>query len=104
MVTKTLQRQSNPDLLSKVEFCDDPVEYALRCVLAMAPRLDEAVLRAVEEHVRHVFGETPESRRRLYDQRNAAIRRDYLMGERIKLLSRRYGVSERQVIRIVKGD
>ena len=37
-----------------------------------------------------------------HGNRNSRIFRDYLAGERVKLLSRRYGLSERQVLRIVK--
>lgn len=36
--------------------------------------------------------------------RNSRIQRDYLNGERVKLLSRRYGLAERQVLRIVKSS
>jgi len=35
--------------------------------------------------------------------RNSRIFRDYLAGERVKLLSRRYELSERQVLRIIKS-
>jgi len=35
--------------------------------------------------------------------RNSRIFRDYLAGERVKLLSRRYELSERQVLRIIKA-
>lgn len=102
MVTKTIQRRANPDLLAQVEFSDDPVEYTLRCVLALAPQLSEAVARSAEEHVRNVFGETMESRKRVIAQRNRAIVRDYLAGERISLLSRRYGLTERRILQIIK--
>ena len=35
--------------------------------------------------------------------RNSRIQRDYLNGERVKLLSRRYDLAERQVHRIIKA-
>ena len=35
--------------------------------------------------------------------RNAAIVRDYLRGERFALLERRYGLTQRHLIRIIKG-
>ena len=38
-----------------------------------------------------------------HTSRNSRIFRDYLAGERVKLLSRRYELSERQVLRIVKA-
>lgn len=38
-----------------------------------------------------------------HSSRNSRIFRDYLAGERVKLLSRRYELSERQVLRIIKS-
>lgn len=38
-----------------------------------------------------------------HSNRNSRIMRDYLAGERLKLLSRRYELSERQLIRIIKA-
>jgi Mor family transcriptional regulator len=38
-----------------------------------------------------------------HSTRNSRIFRDYLSGERVKLLSRRYELSERQVLRIIKA-
>ncbi|MNW22911.1 hypothetical protein D3C71_2246870 [compost metagenome] len=38
-----------------------------------------------------------------HSSRNSRIMRDYLGGERLKLLSRRYELSERQVLRIIKA-
>lgn len=38
-----------------------------------------------------------------HSSRNSRIFRDYLAGERVKLLSRRYELSERQVLRIIKA-
>lgn len=37
-----------------------------------------------------------------HSNRNSRIFRDYLAGERVKLLSCRYQLSERQVLRIIK--
>lgn len=101
MVTKATRRP-NTDALASVEYSDDVVDFMLRCVLAIEPRISQEVTEAVERHVRHFFGETAESRRRVIAQRNAAIVRDYLAGERIGLLSRRYGLSERRILQIVK--
>lgn len=36
--------------------------------------------------------------------RNAAIVRDYLRGERLALLERRYGITQRHILRIIKCD
>lgn len=38
-----------------------------------------------------------------HSSRNSRIMRDYLGGERLKLLARRYELSERQVLRIIKA-
>lgn len=117
MVSKT--RQPKPDLLTEapppaaadglagVAVCDDVVEYTLRCVLAMAPRLSEAVMRQAEAQVRATFGGS-----RVYvgrrqgdgtASRNEAIRRDFALGEQMGLLERRYNMSRTQLWRIVNG-
>lgn len=83
MVKKVIPRKANPDLLAAVEICDDPVEYTIRCLLALSPGLNEALAREAEEHVRNVLGETPDSRRKYHQKRNEAIRRDYRNGERL---------------------
>lgn len=115
MVSKT--RQPKPDLLTaadpapdcaaalaQVAHTDDVVEYTLRCVLALAPGLSEAVARQAGERVRSVFGgdEVWVSKRPDLTRRNAAIVRDYLAGERLGLLSRRYELSERRILQIIK--
>jgi Mor family transcriptional regulator len=106
--TEAAPAAPNFDALAAVEHTDDVVEFQLRCVLALAPQLSEAIAQAAAAYTRSLFGGS-----RAYiasragegtSARNAAIRRDYLLGERIGLLSRRYGVSERQVLRIIKGD
>jgi Mor family transcriptional regulator len=104
MVTQIF-RKPNLEALQSVEHTDDVVEYTLRCVLALAPTLSEAVVRAADEHVRELFGgdEVWVGKRKDLATRNASIMRDYLAGERVGLLSRRYGISERHVIRVVKG-
>lgn len=38
-----------------------------------------------------------------HSNRNSRIMRDYLGGERLKLLARRYELSERQVLRTIKA-
>jgi hypothetical protein len=99
--------------LRAVQPCDDLLEYTMRCVLALAPQLEAEVLVAAERQVRDLFGgdriyvgrragqglNPREAARR--DVRNAAIRRDFQAGERIALLTRRYGISTTQVWRIV---
>ena len=109
MVTKATSRPPiiKQDALASVEHTDDVVEFTLRCVLAMAPQLNEAVAQLADRHVREMFGGSrPYIARRAgvgTDARNDRIRREYLMGERISLLARRHGVSERQIMRVIKG-
>lgn len=104
MVTKT--RDQAPQL-DQVEHADDVVEYTLRCVMALAPSLSEAIVAAVEQQVRDSFGGV-----RVYvgrrgsesaSSRNEAIRRDHAAGERIGLLERRYGLGRTQLWRIING-
>lgn len=91
--------------LAAVEHTNDVVEYTLRCVMALAPQLKAAIVRAAEAQVREVFGgdEVWVGRRPDLQNRNAAIRRDYLAGERVALLARRYDLTQRHVLRIIKG-
>ncbi len=99
MVTR-VARRPNAELLQRVPYTDDPVEFTLRCVAALAP-LPESVARAAEEHVRHFFGESAESRARAFEARNEQIRRLHQHGERPGFIARRYGLSRSQVHRIL---
>ena len=94
--------------LASVEHTDDVLEYQMRFVLAMAPQLSEAMVQAAAAHTRAMFGGSRAYIARRAGEgtnaRNEALRRDYLVGERINLLARRYGVSERQVLRIIRGE
>lgn len=93
----------------EVQHTDDVVEYTLRCVLAMAPQLTEAIRQhirqGVNDQVRSVFGgERAYISRRPGEgrfARNAQIRRDYKAGERIPLLQRRYGLSAARLWQII---
>jgi Mor family transcriptional regulator len=112
MVTKaaqlTLKVEVKPNL-AEVPHTDDVVEYTLRCVLAMAPELTEAIRQSIQkdvsEQVRGVFGgERAYISRRPGEgrfARNAQIRRDYKAGERIPLLQRRYGLSPARLWQII---
>lgn len=91
--------------LAQVPHTDDVVEYTLRCVLALAPELSAAVLEHADRQVRAVWsGDRPYIARRAGEgksSRNAAIKRDHQAGERLKLLARRYELSERRILQIV---
>jgi len=60
-------------------------------------RHTQRVRRVVEAHI-------GDDKRRCggHSNRNSRIFRDYLAGKRVKLLSRRYDLSERQVLSIIK--
>lgn len=112
MTTTKQPKQTSPataseakSALQAVEFTDDVLEYTMRCVLALAPDLSQAIAKAAEAQVRDVFGgDRTYISRKLEDTRsgrNAAIRRDYENGERFELLERRYGLSRVHLWRIV---
>lgn len=86
---------------------DDIVQDILSLVLSMAPGFTAALARQVDAQVRERWGgDRPFIARRVGEgrsARNAAIRRDYLAGERLTLLERRYGLSERHLLRIIKS-
>lgn len=91
--------------LARVAHTDDVVEYTLRCVLALAPNLSEAIVQAADRRARDLFGRSTayvaaragEGR----SARNDAIRAAYRAGERVPFLARRWQLSERMVWRIV---
>jgi len=89
---------------------EDIIDDVLRRVIDAGGVIDRAMAQAIARAVRHEWGgETARicyiARRddELRTQRNRAILRDYLAGERIALLSRRYGLSGRRIIQIVKS-
>jgi len=112
MVTNTAaaaQAATDPaTALAAVPHTDDVVEYTLRCVLALAPGLQAAVVEAADRQVRGLFGRTnPYIACRAGEgrsARNQQIRRDHQAGERVPLLMRRYGLSDPQIRRILRGD
>lgn len=93
--------------LNAVPVTDDVVAYTLGCLFALAPRTSQAIMKAVDRQVRDTFGGDEvfiakgmaEQRK----QRDAQIKRDYLAGERIELLMRRYELSKRRLFQIVKS-
>lgn len=112
VIKASVQVEIQQTLLADVPNSDDVVEYTLRCVLAMAPQLSEAIRqsiqRAASAKVREMFGGD-----RVYisrragegtSQRNAQIKADYWQrGERIPLLERRYGLKKTQLWEIIKS-
>lgn len=95
------------EALAAVALSEDVLEYAMRCVLALAPQLSAAIVEAADRQVRGVFSGSRPYISRIPGEgrsaRNEAIRRDHRAGERTMLLSRRYGLSERRIRQIVEG-
>lgn len=91
--------------LNAVPVTEDVVAYMVGCWLAVAPRTSPQLAQAVERQVRDHFGGDKawiaSMAARDLKERNAKIRRDYQMGERIELLERRYELSKRRLFQIV---
>lgn len=94
-----------------VEFADDGEDIVvdiLRMVIAMAPTFSQALAGQVERQVKEKWGGDrpyiPRPRSAAtYSARNDAIRRDYIAGERIGLLERRYGLKKTRLWEIIKS-
>lgn len=98
--------------LAAVALTDDVIEYTIACALALSPPELRAELRQhiathASKQARRVFGGD-----RVYiairageghSSRNAAIRRDYLAGEHLNLLERRYGIKRSRLWEIIKS-
>ena len=95
--------QSTEDLEHTDDFVDDVLRVVGTLVPDMTPEQSKAAAAAVRDRW---GGDRPYIARRAgegYSSRNEQIRRDYLRGERFEFLERRYQLSKRQLIRIVKG-
>lgn len=117
MVTKTIAAEipdQSQDRLNAVEMCDDPIEYAIRCTLALAPAVTLAMQASIELAVKVQAGTMLGGDKHYIRQgdsylieartkaRNAAILRDYHAGEHVPLLMRRYGLSKARIHQILK--
>jgi hypothetical protein len=93
--------------LDEVPVSDDIVNYTLACVLALAPRTSAAIMATIDRQVRDVFGGDEvwiaEGAAQLRKERDAKIRRDYLAGERLDYLERKYGIGRRRIFQILKS-
>lgn len=93
--------------LNAVPVTDDVVAYMLGCWLALAPRTSQAIVQAVERQVRDTFGGdevwVSKGMAEQRKQRDEQIKRDYIAGERIELLMRRYELSKRRLFQIVRS-
>jgi Mor family transcriptional regulator len=91
------------------KYNDDIIDDVLRRVIEMAPAFSAALAAQIARDVRH---EWAGDRTRLFyvarredelrSSRNDAIRRDYLAGERLALLERRYDLTQRRILQIIK--
>jgi Mor family transcriptional regulator len=87
---------------------DDFVDDVLAIVRALVPGLGADVCAKACAAIRERWGgDRPYIARRAGEGRsgrNEAIRRDYQRGERLALLERRYAISQRHILRIIKSD
>jgi Mor family transcriptional regulator len=99
------QRQPEEPSLPWEEMTDDIIVDVLRRVLELAPAFTQALADQVDREIRSRWaGDAPYISARAGDgrsRRNEAIRRDYRSGERTGLLCRRYGLTPRQIQRIL---
>ncbi len=89
---------------------DDIVDDVIRRLVEQLPDMSVDVALRIAKEVRHdwageysricYIAKITDSMR---SQRNDAIVRDYLAGERISFLSRRYNLSERRIKQILKS-
>lgn len=86
---------------------NDIIDDILRRVIAMAPGFSAALAAQIDKETREQWGgDRPYISLRRgagTSSRNAAIKRDYLAGERILLLERRYALSPRRIWQIIKS-
>lgn len=101
MVNNTKRNDFVLDILSRVQ------EALAAAKVELPAELTTELVKGVEADIRAEWGGDrvfiAKSRGEGHGNRNSRIFRDYLAGERVKLLSRRYELSERQVLRIVKA-
>jgi Mor family transcriptional regulator len=86
---------------------NDIIDDILRRVIAMAPGFSAALAAQVDKEARQQWGgDRPYISLRKgagHSRRNAAIKRDYLAGEQIPFLERRYALSNTRIWEIIKS-
>lgn len=86
---------------------NDIIDDLLAHVVAMAPGFSAELAKRVDKAVRDKWaGDRPYIAKRSGEgssQRNAQIKTDYLGGERIALLERRYKISRARIWQIIKS-
>lgn len=111
MVKKPRPMQTALDIPADATFVpaeNDLIDDVLRRVIEMAPAFSAALAQQISSQVRHDWaGDTVKicyiarESRIMRNQRNDAIKRDWQRGERLPLLERRYGLSERRIRQIL---
>lgn len=85
---------------------DDIVQDMLAVVMSLAPTFTQALAEQADAELRQRWGgDRPYIARRKgegHSARNERIRADYLRGERIGLLMRRYELSRSTIMRVLK--
>lgn len=88
---------------------DDLVTDILDRIATKVGIVPKAVQRQLEKEIRndwggetHYVAKHGESARGELEQRDASIRNDHRRGERVELLSRRYGLTTRRINQIIK--
>ena len=93
----------------ETRFNDDIIDDVLRRVIEMAPGFSAALVAQIAQATRHEWA--GEKIRIFYiarhddgvrSLRNEAILRDHQKGERLGLLERRYKLSKRHILRVLK--
>lgn len=94
----------------KTKYQEDIIDDVLRRVTDVMPGFNETLSEQIAHDVRHEWaGATTRicyiARREddVRSRRNEAIIRDYLSGERIALLQRRYHLTARRILQIIKS-
>lgn len=110
MTSEAQTAENKADLkqrLAEVPVTHDIVTYTLECVQRLAPRTSAEVVAAVERQVRETYGGEVKRISNGYgtvrEERDAQIKRDYLAGERMALLERRYELTKRRLFQIIKS-
>jgi Mor family transcriptional regulator len=87
---------------------NDLIDDVLRRVIEMAPAFSAALAKEISQQVRQDWAGDllyiAKNNTSMRGQRDLKIRRDWQMGERLALLERRYGLSERRLRQIIFGQ
>ena len=108
MVTKSESKAAPAAAATPINGSEhDIIDDLLAHVIALSPGFSAAIAKQVDKAVREGWaGDRPYIAKRSGEgssQRNALIKADYLKGERMALLERRYKLSRSRLWEIIKG-